>query len=77
MLCHTIRGTAAQAGVAPDLTHVGGRWSLAAGTLANTPGHLSGWLADPQRVKPGNHMPNLYLDAQELQILTAYLQGLK
>jgi cytochrome c oxidase subunit II len=77
VLCHTIRGTVAQASVAPDLTHVGGRLSLAAGTLANTPGHLSGWLADPQRVKPGNHMPNLYLSAQELHELTAFLESLK
>jgi cytochrome c oxidase subunit 2 len=76
-MCHTIRGTRALAQVAPDLTHVGSRRTLAAGSLANTRGHLGGWLANPQSIKPGTRMPNLYLSREELEALTAYLESLK
>ena len=34
--CHTVRGTRAAGMIGPDLTHVGGRLSLAAATLPNT-----------------------------------------
>jgi cytochrome c oxidase subunit II len=76
-LCHTIRGTTALAEVAPDLTHVGSRQTLAAGTLPNTRGHLGGWLANPQSIKQGARMPNLYLSSEELEALIAYLESLK
>ncbi len=76
-MCHTIRGTRALAEVAPDLTHVGGRQTLAAGTLPNTRGHLGGWLANPQSIKPGTRMPNLYMNQEELEALIAYLESLK
>jgi cytochrome c oxidase subunit II len=76
-MCHTVRGTTALAEVAPDLTHVGSRTTLAAGTLPNTRGHLAGWLANPQSIKPGSRMPNLYLSNEELEALTAYLESLK
>ena len=33
--CHAVRGTAAAGAIGPDLTHVGGRCSLAAGALPN------------------------------------------
>lgn len=36
--CHTIRGTEARGTIAPDLTHVGSRHSLAARVLTNDPG---------------------------------------
>ena len=65
------------ASVAPDLTHVGSRRTVGAGTLPNTPGHLAGWIADPQRIKPGNHMPNMNIGSEELQALIAYLESLK
>lgn len=76
-MCHTIRGTTALAEVAPDLTHIGSRRTLAAGTLPNTRGHLGGWLANPQSIKQGSRMPNLYLSNEELQALIAYLESLK
>ncbi len=75
--CHAVRGTSANAQIAPDLTHFGSRQTLAAGVLDNTPADLTRWLADPQAVKPGNQMPNLKLSAQEIQQLVAYLEGLK
>jgi cytochrome c oxidase subunit 2 len=76
-LCHTIRGTDAAGITGPDLTHLASRSSLAAGTLDYNRGNLAAWIADPQGIKPGNHMPTVGLDPQDLQSITAYLDGLK
>jgi cytochrome c oxidase subunit 2 len=76
-MCHTVRGTSAGGRVAPDLTHLKSRLTLAAGTLPNTRGHLAGWILDPQSVKPGNHMPPSGLAADEVQGLLAYLDSLQ
>lgn len=76
-LCHTIQGTAASGKTGPDLTHLASRKTLAAGTLPNTPGHLAGWIIDPQSIKPGNHMPANTLQSEDLQALLAYLGSLK
>src|SRR5690606_27458762 len=62
-LCHAIRGTSAGGALGPDLTHLASRRTLAAGTIPNTRGHLVGWIADPQALKPGNLMPAVPLDA--------------
>lgn len=77
VMCHTIRGTIAGSRVGPDLTHVGSRISIAAGTLPNTPGTLGGWIADPQSIKPGVRMPPNALPASDLQALVQYLESLK
>ncbi|MCW5978493.1 MAG: cytochrome c oxidase subunit II [Bryobacteraceae bacterium] len=77
VLCHSVRGTLALATVGPDLTHVGSRRTLAAGTTPNTRGHLGGWIADPHGIKPGNHMPATQLPAQDLTALIAYLESLR
>ena len=75
--CHTVRGSMAGGSVAPDLTHLMSRTTLAAGTLPNTPGALAGWIADPQAQKPGTKMPDLYLSGPELTAVTTYLETLK
>ena len=75
--CHAVRGTMANAVVGPDLTHLASRMSLAAGSVPNTRGHLAGWLADPQGIKPGNHMPRVRLDSDALTALLAYLGTLR
>jgi len=80
--CHTIRGVAELNNLGPDLTHVGSRAYIGAGTL---PIHankhqdtLAGWIADPQRAKPGVLMPAAPgLDAASLRALAAYLEALK
>jgi cytochrome c oxidase subunit 2 len=77
VLCHTIRGTDAAGISGPDLTHVASRISLGAGTLSYSRGTLAAWISDPQGIKPGNHMPNVPLDPDALQSLTAYLDGLR
>jgi cytochrome c oxidase subunit II len=77
VLCHSIRGTTAAGSVAPDLTHIGSRISIAAGTLPNTKGNLAGWIADPQKIKPGNHMAVVPVRSEDLQPLADYLESLK
>jgi cytochrome c oxidase subunit 2 len=77
VMCHTIRGTTSGGTNGPDLTHLGSRRSLAAGTIPNTPGHLGGWIVDPQSIKPGTGMPPNQLRPDELRALISYLEGLK
>jgi cytochrome c oxidase subunit II len=75
--CHTIRGTAAQGDVGPDLTHVASRGTLAALTIPNTPDFLGRWIKDPQHVKPGNRMPGLQLSDPDVRDIVAYLEALR
>ena len=73
---------------APNLTNFGTRTTLAAGMLANDPqgANLFKWLQDPDEVKPGNRMSQLFfvyndpdakLNDQDISALTAYLLSLK
>ena len=75
--CHTIRGTSADGDVGPDLTHLGSRERIAAEMLPNDQGHLSGWIANSQTVKPGNLMPPQPLSPADLHAVVAYLEGLR
>jgi cytochrome c oxidase subunit 2 len=75
--CHRISGTGANATVGPDLTHVAGRTSLAAATIANNPRELSAWITDPQAIKPGDRMPALGLSPAEVRAIVSYLQELR
>jgi cytochrome c oxidase subunit 2 len=76
--CHTVRGTRADGKVGPDLTHVGGRVSLGAGILPNTPESFAQWIGRHQKLKPDNLMlPFDFFSESELQALSAYLKGLK
>jgi cytochrome c oxidase subunit 2 len=76
-LCHTIAGTPAGGTIGPDLTHLAGRRSIAAGTLPMAEGNLYGWVANPQALKPGNHMPPAGLEPGQLHAVIAYLETLK
>jgi cytochrome c oxidase subunit 2 len=75
--CHSIAGTPADGTMGPDLTHVASRRSIAAGTLPMTRGNLYGWVANPQAIKPGNHMPVSGLEPDQLHAVVAYLETLK
>ncbi|MEV4754235.1 cytochrome c oxidase subunit II [Micromonospora sp. NPDC049559] len=75
--CHTVRGTAAAGTVGPDLSQLGARWSLGAGAVPNDAGHLGGWIANAQTVKPGNAMPPQPVDAARLPDLISYLRSLR
>lgn len=72
--CHTVRGMfddpAYEGSFGPDLTHIASRRMLGANILPNTPEALARWIVDPDGAKPGNRMPDVGLDAEELtQIL--------
>jgi cytochrome c oxidase subunit II len=76
--CHRVRGTPADGDIGPDLTHVGGRVSLAAGELPNNVGTFAGWIASSQHIKPGNKMPPFdTLPGVELRGIAAYMESLK
>jgi cytochrome c oxidase subunit 2 len=75
--CHNIGGTQASGQVAPDLTHLASRKSIAAGTLPMSEGNLYGWVEDPQSLKPGVKMPTIGLPPDRLHAVVAYLETLK
>ncbi|WP_310963397.1 cytochrome c oxidase subunit II [Nocardioides terrisoli] len=75
--CHTIRGTSAAGTIGPDLTHLATRDRLAGGAIPNDIGHLSGWVADSQAVKPGNRMPPQRLSPADLHAVVTYLESLE
>ncbi|CAB5090924.1 cytochrome c oxidase subunit II [Burkholderia cenocepacia] len=74
--CHAVRGTDAAGDAGPDLTHVGTRRLLAAGTLDNTPDNLRRWIAHAQQVKPQSLMPSIALAPRDADDLAAYLATL-
>lgn len=75
--CHAISGTSAGSHFGPDLTHFASRRSIAAGTLPMNRGSLYGWVEDPQSAKPGNRMPTIGLQPNDLHSVVAYLETLK
>jgi cytochrome c oxidase subunit 2 len=75
--CHRVRGTPAQGGYAPDLTHLMSRKTLASATVQNTPETLRRWLADPQQIKPGCLMPAFGLGDRQRDDIVRYLLTLR
>ena len=75
--CHKISGTAANGQQGPDLTHFASRSTMLAGMMDNTPVNVDKWLTDPQKVKPGAHMPRFIFSKDSIQAITAYLSQLK
>jgi cytochrome c oxidase subunit 2 len=75
--CHVVRGTAAAGRAGPDLTHVGARRSIAAGTLPMNRGNLQGWIVQPQALKPGTMMPTVTLEPADADAVAHYLETLK
>jgi cytochrome c oxidase subunit II len=76
--CHTIRGTAAEGTIGPNLTHVGGRSTIAAATLTTSPEAFADWIENNQHIKPENKMPPFgILGAADLALLARYLDSLE
>jgi len=71
--CHAIAGKGGKMG--PNLTNFADRERVA-GILAHTPENVAEWLKDPQKVKPGNNMPNLNLDDDQVKALVDYMSTL-
>ncbi len=75
--CHRIEGTSAKGEFGPDLTHLMSRQTIAAGAIATDYAGLKGWIHDPNEIKPANYMPNMQLNAKQLDLVVAYLSTLK
>jgi len=79
--CHTVRGLATESEesrLGPDLTHVGSRIAIGAGTLPNGPRELADWIANTQAHKPGARMPaSPDIDAPTLEAIAGWLTQLK
>ena len=76
--CHTVRGTDAGSRVGPELTHVGSRRTIAAGTLPNTRDSFRRWVRDAQAIKPGSRMPaHHHLSEADLESVVSYLRSLR
>ena len=75
--CHRIPGiTGANALVGPPLDRMAQRVYVA-GLLRNTPDNMITWLLDPQKIVPGNAMPNMHLKDQQARDIAAYLYTLE
>lgn len=75
--CHRIRGTVANGQTGPDLTHVGSRSTLGAGTLPVTAESFTQWTSHVDTFKPDAFMPAYdHLDSSDLEALGHYLMGL-
>lgn len=58
--CHKVRGVPTAMGViGPNLTHIGGRHTIAAGLFPNDLAHLAAWIKNARAMKPGVLMPAL------------------
>jgi cytochrome c oxidase subunit 2 len=76
--CHAIAGTPAAGLIGPDLTHLGSRASLGAGTTRMTREALVRFITDAPSVKPGARMPAYpQMSRQDAQAIAAYLESLK
>ena len=75
--CHSIPGIVGAHGmVGPPLGHMASRQYIA-GMLRNTPGNMVNWLRFPQRVVPGNAMPDLAISDSDAHQIAAYLATLQ
>jgi cytochrome c oxidase subunit II len=91
--CHAINGTVMTATMAPNLTHVGSRNTIAAGLFPNDPKHLALWIKNARLMKPGVAMftlgkgqidpqtkkvsPAGTLTDQQIADIVAFLRSLK
>lgn len=76
--CHRIDGTEAQGIIGPDLSHLGSRETIGAGTLDNTQEAIARFIAAPDRIKPGSKMPAFrMLPPEEIVAIASYLKALR
>tara|TARA_R110000751_G_scaffold101602_2_gene195785 strand:+ start:683 stop:1675 length:993 start_codon:yes stop_codon:yes gene_type:complete len=76
--CHTVRGTAADGDVGPDLTHVASRRTIAAGVLPTTVENLAAFIRSTEHLKPGVEMPAFgMLPDEEITAIAQWLGTLE
>jgi cytochrome c oxidase subunit II len=76
--CHMIQGVSPGV-IGPNLTHVGGRATIASGLFPNDSAHLARWIADAPAMKPGAIMTRMQppLSDADIAALVAYMQSLQ
>ncbi len=75
--CHTVPGVRGANGVVAPPLIAFARRSVVAGMLPNTPDNLALWLMHPQRVVPGNAMPEMGISEAQAHDIAAYLYTLR
>lgn len=76
--CHNVSGTPANGRIGPDLTHVGSRRSIAAGTLPARPEAIARWIGHSSAIKAGALMPPYpMLSPDDRRAIGTYLSGLR
>jgi len=76
--CHTVRGTEAEGGVGPDLTHIASRQSIAAGVLPATVENIARFIRSPEHVKPSAEMPGFgVLPEEDIRSIAEWLGSLR
>jgi mono/diheme cytochrome c family protein len=74
--CHNIPGIpGSDALVGPPLSGVGSR-QIIAGLLPNTPENMRIWILAPQKIKPGDAMPDMGVSERDATDIVAYLESL-
>lgn len=74
--CHTIAGVS-RGTLGPDLSHVGGRATIAGALFPNTAEILDRWIANAPAMKPGALMPPQGMPDADRAAIVAYLLSLK
>lgn len=75
--CHTVRGSAADGRLGPDLTHIASRRTLGAAVIENTPENLRRWIDETWEVKNDIVMPEVPLTDDEVEAIATYLETLE
>jgi cytochrome c2 len=75
--CHTIPGVrGADALVGPPLAGIASR-AYIGGVLPNSPDNMMRWIREPQKIVPGNAMPEMGITEAEARDLAAFLETLR
>jgi len=76
--CHAVRGTGAAGAIGPDLTHLGARQFVGAGTLPNTVDNIDRFIRDTRAIKPAARMPSFAtLPREETMAIATWLGSLR
>jgi len=75
--CHRVPGVAVATGrVGPSLEHIGSQ-HIIAGYFANSPDMLREWIEHPQKLLPGNAMPDMALSRAQAATIADYLDTME
>jgi cytochrome c oxidase subunit II len=75
--CHSVAGLDSKADIGPDLTHLSTRQTIGSGVIENNTDNVAAWIMNPQKFKPGCHMPEMRLSKSDAHDVAVYLENLK